>query len=345
MATNAASALLATLCVLILRDLERREQAPGANALALAFAFVPGVWIASTTTIDYLWSLAPILLALRAAVRRRPTEAGVWLGLAIACRATGLLALIPVAVLLERRGRCVATALALGGIAYLPVLANSGWRGLLPHLNERPPWSFAMEQGTLGLLGEVGTLALLVAVAAALRRRDPRGGSRLRRAGAWLTALYVGLYLCLPFEGEYLLPALAGLWIWLGPRIPARLSLALPIAFALSALVGITRPAPLLRDRATRIREVTLGERVARAAHTVRRPTALICGRMYPKVRYALGGHDVVGDISLYVSLQDEGRIRRLLGRGVDLRYVRGTEGWYVRRTGIHLERFAKPFP
>ena len=86
-------------------------------------------------------------------------------------------------------------------------------------------------------------------------------------------------------------------------------------------------------------------ERVAEAVQAEQVPTALLCGQFFPKVRYALGGNEQVGPVSLHVAIPNEARLRQLLEEGVRLRYVPGIEAWYARRTGQSLKDFARPLP
>src|SRR5262249_26028665 len=119
----------------LLAGLLRRAGARGAWLGALAFSFVPAVYVASTAGMDYLWACALILLGFSWALERRSVPAGVVLGLATACRITSIAHLWPLAVggaAPEHRGRARAIAalavpaLAVGSAAYLPVFLRYG---------------------------------------------------------------------------------------------------------------------------------------------------------------------------------------------------------------------------
>ena len=75
-----------------------RTQRPG--MLTVAFAFTPLFWVNSATTMDYIWSLLMILLAMHAIMRTKSISAGVWAGLAIGFRPTNAVLLVPLAILL-----------------------------------------------------------------------------------------------------------------------------------------------------------------------------------------------------------------------------------------------------
>lgn len=78
--------------------LQGRTQRPG--ALTVAFAFAPLFWMNSATTMDYVWSLLMILLAMHAIIRMRPVSAGILAGLAIGFRPTNAVLVLPLAILL-----------------------------------------------------------------------------------------------------------------------------------------------------------------------------------------------------------------------------------------------------
>ena len=69
--------------------------------LILALSFSPYIWKSSVSTIDYLWSLTAILLALRDAGKDRPVAAGVWAGIATGFRPSNVFVTIPLLFLLR----------------------------------------------------------------------------------------------------------------------------------------------------------------------------------------------------------------------------------------------------
>jgi hypothetical protein len=344
-ATNGASALMSIACVLLLRDLLARAGARAASALALAFAVMPAVWIASVSTMDYLWGLALALGALNLADRGHGLRAGLLLGLAIGARATSGLFGLPMLILLRRAGRpmwpSALLSLTLGLGLYVPVVLRHGFGWLVVSTNGHPGLAFAGRGAALGMLGEVGWVALLVVGAVALARRPKR--NHLAKCGGLIALMFVALYTALPYEPAYLLPAAAGLLLYLGPGLGPRVAALLPAALLISSLVGVRLPAPLLHDRATRLAELRLTASVAEAVRQERSPVALLCGQMYPKVRFALGGAEQIGPVALHVVIKNEGRLRALISSGVKLRYVPGIEDWYERQGGYRIERIATP--
>lgn len=343
LATNGVTALISVLCAVLLFDLLRKAEAPAAFELSVAFSVVPVVWIASVTTIDYLWGLAFSLAGLRSALRDRPDAAGVWIGLATAARAPSILALLPVLCLSKRRAPCLFWSGLIVILIYTPVVLSHGLENLVPQELPRPNALFVARQATVGVLGELGALAFSAALFLTLKRRD--AGTPVARAGLLLAAPHILLYLAAPYEAGYLIPALAGIFLWLGSRLPRGGAAALATCLALSSTTGLQRRAPLVRDVDLRAAEMELLEEIVEIVQAERKPTALLCGPLFPKIRYALGGQEQVGRVSLHVAILSETRLRHLLDRGVELRYVPGIETWYTRRTGQSLDLIARPLP
>jgi hypothetical protein len=218
-------ALVATACFAkILLQMQHREP----YLAALAFAFVPMVYIASVSAMDYIWALAFVLLALLGALAQRAMLSGVALGLAVGTRITSALFLAPLAILLYERSRWgvslsrIATLAAIAGIistlAFYPVYRRYGW-GFLSYVESRDPLLIALAQATVGLFGTVGTVAIVALlvwrVSDALRRRKfaaetlvlPQPMPAPLRRSLWAAAVLIILaYLRLPVEAGYLLP-------------------------------------------------------------------------------------------------------------------------------------------
>jgi len=210
-AVNGASAVACALAAVLLARLLRRAGVRDAGAGALAFAFVPAVFVASTAGMDYLWACALVLLACELVLETGGLGAGIVLGLATACRITSIAYLLP-AVLLAgaggpgsrgagappRRARAALAiavpAVLVGALAYLPVWARYGpeflsyyepaggkrqtvWYFLAglatPFRLPHPPVFVAgiASVGVLGLLGFAALVAVLIERLA--RRRAP----------------------------------------------------------------------------------------------------------------------------------------------------------------------------
>ncbi|GBC93142.1 hypothetical protein HRbin15_01629 [bacterium HR15] len=227
--------LLATACfVLILMRLRCQEP----YLPALAFAFTPIIYIASVSAMDYMWAMAFLLLGLWMGIAHRPVLAGLALGLATGCRLTSAVFIIPFLILLYQkenvRGSLIRMLelLTLAGItaalAYSPLYARYGWR-FLRHAEAAEPSLIVIGQATIGILGGLGTVAVAALLlwrgistlrGHALAREQtafPEPFSRPLSLSFWTASLLtLLLYLRLPHEAAYLIPALPFLLIGLG---------------------------------------------------------------------------------------------------------------------------------
>ena len=242
-AMNALSALAAAGAAYAFARLLRQLGARDVGLAALAFVCVPAAYVASVSAMDYLFAIAFVLAACHARITGRTWLAGLWLGLAIGTRLTSIV-LLPVVLLLpsprsaHRDGPRTWLTLAglaglLGAACYLPAYDRYGWgflrfvdplgTGSTPvdfvtgflHLDRLPfPPALIVGQATALLWGVPGTLLLAAAfLMAALRRPAPQSRAvpllapRIALAAMLAVALELLLYLRLPHDEGYLLPA------------------------------------------------------------------------------------------------------------------------------------------
>ncbi len=94
-ATNTATLFVSLACVFvfgtILNDLKIKNKA----LLLVTFTFMPIIWINSTITMDYMWSLLFILIACHCMFSDRYTLSGLFMGLAVGNRFTSIFMIVP----------------------------------------------------------------------------------------------------------------------------------------------------------------------------------------------------------------------------------------------------------
>lgn len=251
--------------------------------LALAFAFTPVVFVASLSAMDYLWGAAFFLFATWQALRGRVVGAAVCLGLAAASRPTYALGFLPLAhLLLDLRLEQLRTAwgwrrvLTLAGLSggitlalFVPAIHELGWRLFWVPAAGSIGLMQRLFNPSVGVFGLVGVPAVAVAAWLAVRaplRPDEAASSgdrhrRLRVWAWWLVLMYTVLFLRLPDEPAYLVPALMGLYLLLAMRLSSRVLWGLALAMAVSTMLGslakrpdgglaVRAAGPLLREQA-----------------------------------------------------------------------------------------------
>ena len=190
-----------------------------------ALAFVPIIYINSTTTIDYVWALSFLLISLYCVARYNPLLAGIFLGIAIGCRITSGAMLIPFSIMILQTGerkaniirlvKLILSTLIVGGLLFYPVYAKYGNQFFMYYELPYPSIAKVLYKFFIETWGLVGLLALFISVivfflpspVAARRYLFPRSINE-KYVVAWLVAidLYIIAFLRLPMESGYLIP-------------------------------------------------------------------------------------------------------------------------------------------
>ncbi len=214
----------------------------------LALAFTSVIYVHSTDAMDYIWALAFVVGAFWAVFAGRAVMAGVLLGLATACRITSIGMLIPVALYaIHARGRVdarqltrlVASAATVVLAAYLPAFITYG-PGFLSFVDYQPPLDRVLYRASVEVWGVLGVIALAIAAPAAVhcrqRRLPPAIAAPRAVVVAWIAgvAIYGLLYLRLPHEGGYLIPAVPLVILLVGRLLDRRAFVAFCGALVLS---------------------------------------------------------------------------------------------------------------
>ncbi len=239
-AINTLSAIAAAACAWLVARLFARHGVRDAWLAGAAFAFVPAVFIAGTSSIDYLWALAFALAAWLEAAEGRAGRSGLLLGLAVGARLTSALFAVPLAILLWNAGRgspirrvlaSFSVAGLVGAAWYVPVFQRYGWSmfsyseivggqasalhfltGMVRPDGAGVPWPMIAGQATVLLWGAGGCAALALALVSLAWQPGaaPRAGV-MGRPRKWamgsLVALVALLYVRLPHDEGYLIPA------------------------------------------------------------------------------------------------------------------------------------------
>jgi len=192
---------------------------------AAALAFTRVVYINSTTTIDYLWALAFLLISLYFIARNKLLPAGIFLGVAIGCRITSGAMIIPYVIMslqtigfqknLIRIFKLSFPAVIVAALLYLPIYLKYGWQFFTYYDIVYPSvfkvlYKFFTE--VWGLTGLIGLLTAIVFLFISTHGKPrkylfPRSINE-KYVIAWLIAidLYIILFLRFPVESGYLVP-------------------------------------------------------------------------------------------------------------------------------------------
>ena len=258
--TNLAAVLAGIIALALfwglLEDLKVRNR----EWVWTAFAFGSAMWVEISQTMDYSLGLACFLAAWRLVLRERYFLAGILIALATGCRATYLLlgAAFLVLMLWRRAGwkACAAYALGCGPLAlalFVPYLLSPEARELLGDfrlhtgrhatLGNVIPWARVCVVWLIGHFGllVIGSFALALLVGRARWPRGPRIAPQAEHAFELaVVAITISLFLLIPGEGIYLLPALPVVLIAMSRILPRGWLAAAAIAMVAESLVSIS---------------------------------------------------------------------------------------------------------
>jgi len=218
--------------------------------LLVAMAFTPLFWINSSSSLEHVWSLLFLLIALYFAERHGALLAGLALGIGAGFRPTNLIAIVPVLILILGNPRAVreaitatAVTLAVLLVAFSPIWTHYGFTQWLSLTQDQAARAsvHGIERIELFLYRSVyaiGPAAMIVALSAILFFRKTLW-HRLRLKEPRIVASIAGiilfgiLFFLFPLEGSYLLPAIPFLLLLLD-QISSRMAVLLFTAGLLS---------------------------------------------------------------------------------------------------------------
>lgn len=390
-ALNAVSALASAAAAVLFGVALRRLGCRAWLAGAAALAFTPVVAIHGADAMDYDWALALMLAAFVAVLDRRAALAGLCIGVATGCRITSLAMLVPMSVLLgwprggsERPGagaRSVATLWLVGlssaAAAFAPVIATYGRSFLHDYAGGYPPPLYVLKNLTVDVWGLVGCIALAIGAAAALVHRMHHAGNAALRGpmraldvAAWaMIAIVTLVFLRLPHEAGYLIPAVPFVLLLFARALPPRGFAGLCIAIVVSSLVvKVSEPGkpdspppgpfgrvmtvgdhdfqidvlrgPILHDLARRNEMVRYAGRVRDRVRTMPSHATLIAYEWLPPLRVLAHGNQLGTTRLVYLLSPAELDSARRIGPVV---HLPSAEPETMRRYGYDLDAHGSP--
>jgi len=264
-ATNLAAVLMSLFCLYGFYRLCMAFPVPNSKYLALIVALHPYYWVASTTTMDYVFALGFFFLGVSLLLGgNKPAYAGLLFSLAVGCRlTTALLVALVLALLLLHRLITIKAALVsllmatpLSIVFYFPPLAFVGWvwhRIFRLVTGGSEYWSLFMRIGRFVYKNIVFWSAPVLAFLAweiiysLVRRIKLRGDSvRLIASCVAILLTYEILFFYAPLDPSYLLVILPFtvliVGILLADKRKALLTLLLLVFISNFVVVNFARP-------------------------------------------------------------------------------------------------------
>lgn len=192
----------------------------------LAFAFIPVIYISSTYTIDFMWSEAFVLMSFYALLRNRLIFCGILLGLAVGCRITCGVMIIPFIIILWDSNDLKKNILSFLRIAiptgivvffvFLPLILEFGTSFFMYYDQfPYPPLSKVFYKMSFGVFGFIGCASIFIFILIAILnlKRSVHGDLFINGLpkiiliiSFLIIVLYMISYFRLPQKSGYMLP-------------------------------------------------------------------------------------------------------------------------------------------
>jgi hypothetical protein len=376
LAFNIISAFMSVLAFVAFALTARRLRTHDYVAAGLALVFVPVIYLASTSAMDYVWALAFLMLSLYCVTAGRPVAAGVLLGAAAGCRLTSVVLIAPYVLMLPGPWRTAARvraavqltvpAVLVTGLCYLPVWL--AYRSGMPEVFDAAQLpAIILKRATVDLWGLAGIMALTVISGIAVWRWVFKPGraaaqefavtpDRAVVAGWALAIAAIGcVYLSLPHEAGYLIPALPFVLLLLARGLSRPLFIGLCAALMISPFVfGVYTPGrpnspqpsplafaspvnrslqidpllgPITADHSARAKAAAFADRVIRASEGLPAHSVVAVGDWLPWVTLSLPPGQAWPK---FVSVLGPTELANRLRAGWQVYYVPGTNARMV---------------
>ena len=340
------------------------------SSFDLALAFTPILYVCSVSAKDYPWALAFIMASMYYAISRKPLIAGMLLGLGIGCRLTSALVYPVLFLMLLKDGgiksnlkdilKFTSGTLSLAVLSYVPVVLRYGLGFFKFSDVEGLSVEFIIRGATVGVWGRIGFWAILLAVVLVIirlivTRSNIPGPVTERRYDtiAWIVAvcLYIAVFIRLPHQSGYLIPAIPFVILLLLRYLSRRMMIIIGLLLIISPFFctiinegenagGANSPkylarfgidgnqyaldwrGTILRDHAVRIERLKFLNKVVISAARLDDRSIIVSGSWVPQLSVIL--QDNPEEMAKYVYLLNEAELRGYLDDGYNIWYLPG---------------------
>lgn len=243
------SGVAAIFFVLILRKLKFRYAFLG----GLVLAFTPVIYISGTYTIDFIWTLAFLLISFYFLLTEWFLVCGIFLGLAIGCRITMGAMLLPYLLILWNRDdkwkslfKIVFPMTVVAVLVFLPLINEFGTKFFMYYDQfPYPPFTKVIYKMTIGVFGLVGLAMLVICKGAFFFKRNWRIGelfsqplnNRIVQSSFLVIILFTISYFRLPQKSGYMITVIPFVIILGGYYLNSKWFKALCVGLIVSSFV------------------------------------------------------------------------------------------------------------
>jgi hypothetical protein len=232
---NAITALFSVLASIYFYLILKKLNFEQPFLATLALAFTPIIYIHSSDSMDYVWALAFMMMSYYWLLNDRIVFSGILLGMAVGCRITSGVLIIPFIIQLvfnnkESWKKIITLGIFFGMtslVIFFPVFQKYGW-GFFHYYDQFPYPSFAkvLYKASIGVWGSIGCLELLFLLMKIMIYPRRTRAVFMESNGmmfSWITAiiLYIGLYFMLPQKSAYFIPIVPFIILFAGKYLPS----------------------------------------------------------------------------------------------------------------------------
>jgi len=232
---NAATAIFSLIATIFFFLILKKLNFNQPFLATIAFVFTPIIYMHSTDSMDYLWALAFMMMSYYWLLNDKIIFAGMLLGLAVGCRITSGVMILPFFIYLFYKGNSTWEKIFTLGlfvamtslVIFYPVYQKYGWRFF--HYYDQfpyPSFSKVMYKGTIGVWGSIGALEILFLVLKIPIYPRKSREIFVESKGlilSWIVAiiLYFCLYFMLPQKSAYIIPIVPFVIMFAAKFLPA----------------------------------------------------------------------------------------------------------------------------
>ncbi len=256
--TNAATVLVSFIALILFGKILNLFKIKNKALLLLTFAFIPIIWINSTITMDYMWTLMFILLACFLTFTGRYPLAGIAIGFAIGTRFTSLFMIVPLVywMLIKRVNSkkikdFILTGFFTSVIMFSPVLyrynleffQGSGFISTTPLKKPLGSLINLMWLSSINLIIELtGLVVFVLILTLILLYKKSLSISKLNNLlnFCWMVIIIYGIiYFAFPYKVAYLIPIIPWGMIILSEKLRKNYFVIICILLLLNNIISI----------------------------------------------------------------------------------------------------------
>ncbi|MBU8933183.1 MAG: hypothetical protein KOO62_04170 [candidate division Zixibacteria bacterium] len=358
---NGLTALLSVIGIILFMKIAQYHRCKDYLLAGIALAFIPVFYINSVNLMDYLWGLVFVLSSYYLVLRGYSGFAGIFLGLAVGCRITMGIMVIPLMVLQyyhgipSRRFYRIILFTILTSITsilcFLPSIDSYGLGFFRFYDTSYPELSQIISVATVGIFGRLGVIAILLAFISMLfgikRTRvhftNATASDRLN-AVVWLIViiLYLAAFLRLPHESAYLIPLLPFLMLVFAKLLRRSIFVIICILFISSSFVSFGRTGiyegDIFSDHDTRIENEEFVNKILQKVESINHKSVIVVGWWRPKL--AIRPLALSNQIVEYIYDLEESEVEVYLKSDYDILYLPSIRDYNLRKCQFDLNRF-----